>query len=170
MRCPGCLSLRQRFRRAPALSAHRFCERRRADDRSVPGILSERSRCALGDLLMQSFPYNAFACGSTYRRIRISYGRSARSISKITKKLAKLYTPFTFLFGLAFFYRDDLEIVARQFQYERFVDLAVYSLVGIAQFESQRKCHTHPVITLGFDGNLTGDPEVPLGPFFVVAL
>ena len=57
------------------------------------------------------------------------------------------------LTAFAFIHRDDLQIVAGRFQHQRFVRLAGYSSVAIAQFESQRKCHSRLIVTLNFDIN-----------------
>ena len=72
------------------------------------------------------------------------------------------------LIGFVFVDRDDLKVVASRFQYERFVDLAGYGLIAIAQSESQRKCHFHTVVALRFDINLACDPEVTLRPSLVI--
>ena len=59
------------------------------------------------------------------------------------------------LTAFAFVDRDNLQVFAGRFQHQRFVGLAGYSSVAIAQFESQRKYHPRPIVTLHFDINLS---------------
>ena len=74
------------------------------------------------------------------------------------------------LIGFTLIHCDNLEVVATRLQHQRFIDLAGHNSVAIPQLESQRKCHSRPIIILQLDVDRARDPEVTLRPPLVVAL